>query len=95
MRKFTLILVVILALSVSVALVAAAANTLATYAIPWWTVDGGGGTSQGGNYTLSGTAGQPGFAIRPTAPRAGSVCRRRVKRAQLSLRGQCQFRVGS
>jgi len=25
----------------------------------WWTVDGGGGTSQGGDYVLSGTLGQP------------------------------------
>jgi hypothetical protein len=30
----------------------------AGYAIPWWSVDGGGGTSQGGTYVLSGTAGQ-------------------------------------
>ena len=28
------------------------------YSIPWWTVDGGGGTSQGGEYTVSGTIGQ-------------------------------------
>ena len=27
--------------------------------LSWWTVDGGGGTSQGGDYALSGTAGQP------------------------------------
>ena len=30
-----------------------------SYSIPWWTVDGGGGTSTGGGYTLSGTIGQP------------------------------------
>jgi hypothetical protein len=30
-----------------------------TYAIPWWTVDNGGGTSQGGVYILNGTIGQP------------------------------------
>jgi hypothetical protein len=30
-----------------------------SFAIPWWTVDGGGGTSTGGGYTLSGTIGQP------------------------------------
>ena len=30
-----------------------------TYAIDWYTVDGGGGTSSGGNFTLSGTIGQP------------------------------------
>lgn len=29
------------------------------YAIAWWTVDGGGDLSQGGEYTLQGTAGQP------------------------------------
>ncbi len=29
------------------------------YSIDWWTVDGGGGTSQGGEYTLTGTIGQP------------------------------------
>jgi len=30
-----------------------------SYAIPWWTVEGGGGTSTGSGYTLSGTIGQP------------------------------------
>jgi hypothetical protein len=29
------------------------------FSIPWWTVDGGGGTSQGGDYAVSGTIGQP------------------------------------
>ena len=29
------------------------------FSIPWWTVDGGGGSSQGGDYALSGTIGQP------------------------------------
>ncbi len=28
------------------------------FSIPWWRVAGGGGTSDGGNYSLSGTAGQ-------------------------------------
>lgn len=27
--------------------------------LPWWTADGGGGLSRGGDYTLHGTAGQP------------------------------------
>ena len=31
----------------------------AQYAIDWYTVDGGGGTSSGGSYALSGTIGQP------------------------------------
>jgi hypothetical protein len=29
------------------------------YAIPWHTMDGGGGYSQGGSYTLQGAIGQP------------------------------------
>lgn len=29
------------------------------YTITWWTVDGGGGTSQGGVFTVTGTIGQP------------------------------------
>jgi hypothetical protein len=32
---------------------------LAEYSVDWWTVDGGGGTSTGGVYTVSGTVGQP------------------------------------
>jgi hypothetical protein len=35
------------------------------YAIDWYTVDGGGGTSGGGNYTLSGTIGQSDAATTP------------------------------
>jgi len=31
----------------------------AQYSIDWWTVDGGGGTSTGGVYSVSGTLGQP------------------------------------
>lgn len=31
----------------------------AQYAIDWFTIDGGGGTSSGGSYSLSGTIGQP------------------------------------
>jgi hypothetical protein len=32
---------------------------LSQYAIVWYTIDGGGGTSTGGPYTLTGTIGQP------------------------------------
>ncbi|MCP5528072.1 MAG: hypothetical protein H7A47_14870 [Verrucomicrobiales bacterium] len=32
---------------------------LAQYSIEWSTIDGGGGTSTGGDYTLNGTVGQP------------------------------------
>ena len=31
----------------------------AQYSIDWWTIDGGGGTSSNGQYSLSGTIGQP------------------------------------
>ena len=44
----------VLALSCVLPLVAQA-----QYRIDWYTVDGGGGTSSGGPYTLSGTIGQP------------------------------------
>ena len=30
-----------------------------SYDLSWWTVDGGGGTSNGNGYTLNGTLGQP------------------------------------
>jgi len=34
------------------------------YSIDWSTIDGGGGTSTGGDYSLSGTIGQPDAAAR-------------------------------
>ena len=37
----------------------AVTSTIANYEIVWSTIDGGGGTSSGGSYTLSGTIGQP------------------------------------
>ena len=40
-------------------LLASVASALGGYDISWLTVDGGGGTSSGDPYTLSGTAGQP------------------------------------
>jgi hypothetical protein len=50
------VLVLLIAL-LAVAGVAIAAPT--AFSIPWWTVDSGGGTSQGGDYAVSGTIGQP------------------------------------
>lgn len=38
-------------------------NLSANYSIPWWSVDNGGGVSQGGSYRLSGTIGQADAAI--------------------------------
>ncbi len=40
-----------------------AAPAVAQYAIDWFTLDGGGGQSSGGPYTLTGTIGQPDAAI--------------------------------
>jgi hypothetical protein len=36
----------------------ASAQQAQPYAVPWWAIGGGGGTSIGGDYTLSGTIGQ-------------------------------------
>ena len=41
------------------ALLITAVGALAQYAIGWSTIDGGGGTSTNGQYTISGTIGQP------------------------------------
>ena len=30
-----------------------------TFAVPWWTVDGGGGRSEAGSFAVTGTIGQP------------------------------------
>lgn len=54
-RKHIVILVVI------ILCLALASTTLAIPTIlhvPWWTVDSGGGRSNGGSYTLTGTIGQ-------------------------------------
>jgi hypothetical protein len=39
--------------------VAAASSHAQNYSIDWHTIDGGGGTSAGGGYSISGTIGQP------------------------------------
>ena len=52
---------VLLAISAALLLSVLVLGAPNDYAVPWWTVDGGGGTSQsaGGQYTLQGTIGQP------------------------------------
>jgi len=42
-----------------VVLIAPAASGEGAYVLDWSTIDGGGGTSSGGPYTLTGTIGQP------------------------------------
>ncbi len=41
------------------AVAAFASVAAAQYSVNWYTIDGGGGTSTGGGYTISGTIGQP------------------------------------
>jgi len=55
MKRMIIILVVALILLAPIALAVATDG----YDLSWWTADGGGGSSAGGSYTLSGTAGQP------------------------------------
>ncbi len=57
MKKKTLLgLVGLLALVLLSIIVVAADNG---YDLSWWSIDGGGGASLGGSYTLDGTLGQP------------------------------------
>jgi hypothetical protein len=59
MRKKMVTLLALLALCIGAAAIVAAPGSPADrLSIYWWTVDGGGRTSQGGSYALSGTAGQ-------------------------------------
>lgn len=49
-------------IAASIAISASAQN----YSIDWFTIDGGGGTSSGGVYSLSGTIGQPDAGVTMT-----------------------------
>jgi len=54
--KLMLLLVLIIA---SALFTGVSASTQSGFDIDWWTVDGGGGASEGRGYSLSGTIGQP------------------------------------
>lgn len=56
-KRILLLLLAVCALLVTLSAGAAYAQGLLD--IPWWTADSGGGLSQGGDYALHGTAGQP------------------------------------
>jgi hypothetical protein len=43
-------------------------GAFADYSISWYTIDGGGGTSFGGSYQLTGTIGQPDAGYHDEAP---------------------------
>lgn len=49
----------LLAVAILLLPTALAAAQAGSYDLAWWTVDGGSGVSGGGDYALSGTAGQP------------------------------------
>ena len=57
---FRLAALLVVALVIAgLAISAASAVEHADYSVSWYTFDGGGGTSAGGDYTLMGTIGQP------------------------------------
>lgn len=56
-RRWFYIGAVLIALIIILTTGAALADSLG-FTLNWWTVDGGGGSSNGGDYTLSGTIGQ-------------------------------------
>ena len=53
-KRITLIGLVVVALALATITLAGPTN----FSLDWWTVDGGGGASTGGNYAVSGTVGQ-------------------------------------
>jgi hypothetical protein len=56
-RKWILTLLLLILATAALGVFNASAH--AGYSLDWWTVDGGGGNSSGGDYALSGTLGQP------------------------------------
>ena len=50
---------IVLVLALSLCLFGVSSAIAQSYSIDWFTIDGGGGTSTGGVYTVSGTIGQP------------------------------------
>lgn len=58
-RRIIILLIIGLLVIVGGAIAGASGDRADNLSIPWWTVDGGGGDSSGGAYTLRGTTGQP------------------------------------
>ena len=67
-KIITLLLFMLLCLMAASVIRAAPDSPAGGLSIPWWTVDGGGGTSKGGQFALSGTAGQPDAAAMSGGP---------------------------
>jgi hypothetical protein len=51
--------IVLLLILLAVLMLAALANGAGPYELNWYTIDGGGGRSSGGDFTLTSTIGQP------------------------------------
>ncbi len=62
-----------LTVAASILLSAVALATAQSYSIGWFTLDGGGGTSTGGVYSVSGTLGQPEASAQPMTNGAFSI----------------------
>ncbi len=58
-RRAALALALAAALVLASAVLAHGPGLVGSYDLSWWTAGGGGGATSSGNYTLSGTAGQP------------------------------------
>ena len=67
-KIITLLLFMVLCLITASVILAAPDSPAGGLSISWWTVDGGGGTSKGGQFALSGTAGQPDAAAMSGGP---------------------------
>jgi hypothetical protein len=65
MKKFQVTLLI--ETSSLVLLLSASITRAQSYSIDWFTVDGGGGTSTGGVYSVSGTIGQPDGSVQTMA----------------------------
>ena len=59
MKKNTIATVDRLTVSIVLLIVLIGSSANGQYELSWYTIDGGGGTSTGGDYVLSGTIGQP------------------------------------
>jgi hypothetical protein len=59
MKKNTIRAIPLSGLCILVLTMLAVSNASGEYEIGWYTIDGGGGRSSGGSYTLTGTIGQP------------------------------------
>lgn len=63
MKKKAIVSICGWAVSIVVLIVLVSSSANGQYELSWYTIDGGGGRSSGGPYTLTGTIGQPDAAV--------------------------------